>query len=97
MTLDRRWYQLGRFEILAKPLDGNPYWTTHHIYLRGKLIGRQLSVPCVSDCEWYAAGAVYAASSYQGPRGYNKTPRRGPGRPRKEEVLRRKLYEDMAV
>jgi hypothetical protein len=97
MTLDRRWYQLGRYRIFAMPLHLNPAWTTHHIFLGNQLIGRQLSVPCVADCDWYAAGAVYAASSYQGPRGYNKTPRRGPGRPRKEEVLRRKLYEDMAV
>lgn len=80
--IDRRWYPLGKFMIKALPLETNPYWTTHHIYLRGKLIGRQLSVPCVSDCEWYAAGAIYAPSEpYRANFHAHRKP--GPGRPRK--------------
>lgn len=88
MSIDRRWYKLGRYQILAKPLDTNPYWTTHHIYLRGECIGRQLSVPCETDCDWYAAGARYAHESYvpQPPSKFNCGRRPGHGRPRKSRA-----------
>jgi len=91
LAADRRWYDLGRYQILAKPLDTNPYWTTHHIYLRGECIGKQLSVPCLSDCDWYAAGSVYLRRAYSGTfASYESilvTHRRpGPGRPRKDSA-----------
>jgi hypothetical protein len=47
-----RWFDLGRFRVLAMPLPLNPYWTTHRVFLDGKLVGKQLSVPTVDDCEW---------------------------------------------
>lgn len=79
MSDDRRWYALGRFQILAKPLDTNPYWMTHHIYLKGRLVGRQLSVPCESDCEWYVRAHV---ASPERPKARWSIRRAGPGRPR---------------
>lgn len=45
------WFDLGRFRILAMPLATNEWMTTHRIYLRGKLVGRQLSVPNLDQCE----------------------------------------------
>lgn len=84
MTVDRRWYRLGRYEIFAKPLETNPFWTTHHIYLRGECIGKQLSVPCETDCDWYASGARYAEQSSAWKPSYLARCRKaGPGRPRK--------------
>lgn len=81
MTLDRHWYTLGRFQIFALPLYLNPYWTTHHIYLNGKLIGKQLSVPNEADCEYYVTIRKYVAPAAPPPLGIKRKP--GRGRPRK--------------
>jgi hypothetical protein len=93
-----RWYDLGRYRILAMPLETNPYWTTHRIYLNDELVGRQLSVPSVSDCDWHytqhtqphvpADIPLYAWSTTAGSR------RRG--RPRKVDA-ERELQEAMAA
>jgi hypothetical protein len=42
---------------------GNPYFPRYQIFKLGKLIGTQRSMPTLSDCEWHAAGGVYATSS----------------------------------
>jgi hypothetical protein len=39
---------------------GNPYFPRYQIFKLGKLIGTQRSMPTLSDCEWHAAGGVYA-------------------------------------
>lgn len=41
----------------------NPLFPKYQIFLRGRLIGVQFSVPSVSDCDWYARGGVYATTS----------------------------------
>lgn len=48
---DRHWYDLGKFRVLAMPLPTNPAFTTHHVYLEQRLVGRQLSVPTLEDCQ----------------------------------------------
>lgn len=89
----RRWYPLGRFRIFALPLETNEFWTTHRIYLGNKLIGRQLSVPSLSDCEWYATNmGIYADRSHtwESPKPRKHVSLRGkPGRPTREQVARR--------
>lgn len=57
MIAPTRWINLGPFRILQQPLPGNPAWATHWIYLAGKLIGKLLSVPSLTDCEWLARQA----------------------------------------
>ena len=55
-------YELGEFTIRKQPLALNPAFATHLIFFAGKLVGRQLSVPSVSDCQWYrATNGVYAS------------------------------------
>jgi hypothetical protein len=57
-------YELERYTIRRQPLPTNPAFATHLIYFKGKLVGRQLSVPTVSDCEWYERRhGVYATQS----------------------------------
>lgn len=76
----RGWYELGKFHVLALPLRTNEYFTTHHIFLREKLIGRQLSVPSVSDCQWHEAHCGTYATKEQShkPRyGYQMIQKRG--------------------
>lgn len=99
MCIDRKWYSLGRFRILAKPLELNPHWVTHHIYFKGKLVGKQLSVPTLSDCEWHEAIAGrdenYTPQPYIDTSRYVGHRRAGRGRPRKD-VSARELAEALA-
>ncbi len=92
MSADRWWYVLGRFRIFARPLEQNAYWTTYHIYLGGLCIGRQISVPCETDCEWHERVGRFQPSRtatfmdvY-----YTEHRRPGPGRPRKDRPLERR-------
>lgn len=54
---DSRIFAIDQFTIRQKPLDSNPAFATHLIYLAGKLIGRQLSVPTLDDCKWHQVKA----------------------------------------
>lgn len=89
MTPDRYWRTIGRFQVLALPLHLNPYWTTHHIYLNGKLVGKQLSVPNEADCEWYVT--IRAVHVREVSKTFSLKRRPGPGRPRKEDAYRKWL------
>ena len=71
-------YRLGRFTVRSGPLTENPAFRTHHVYYHGRLIGRQLSVPTISDAERMLHPPVYAP-----PRFVAYTAR--PGRPRKHQ------------
>jgi hypothetical protein len=90
--MDRHWYDLGRFRILAKPLPENPAFTTHHIYLGSKLLRQQLSVPSVDDCETAAvAEELKIHSSSVLARAMHHHRKAGTGRPRALTV-KRKAY-----
>lgn len=87
----RGWYQVGKYHVLAKAMVGNPYFTTHHIFLRAAIIGRQLSVPNISDCQWHESrSGVYATKeqSHKPRYGYQIAPNRR-GRPTNAERARR--------
>ncbi len=67
-------YELGEFTIRKQPLHLNPAFATHLIYYRGKLVGRQLSVPILSDCEWHQRRHGVYAHQHESARhggGYN--------------------------
>lgn len=49
------WHEIGKYRVCAKPIFDNPAFTTHHIFLNGALIGRQLTPPSITDCDWYAS------------------------------------------
>lgn len=80
------WHDLGRFRILAMPLPTNEYWTTHRIFLKGKFVAAQLSVPSLEQCEDRLAERNLQPSAprpeWAGWRG------RKPGRPTKAEAER---------
>lgn len=90
-------YELGQYTIRKQPLFDNPYWATHVIFHQGEIIGRQLSVPTESDCDWYrATKGRYAAPTpwRQAHPELMRNSRRG--RPRKEDA-RRMLEEAIAA
>lgn len=92
----RGWYDLGKYSILAMPLQTNEYFTTHHIFIANRLIGRQLSVPSLSDCQWHENRAgVYATKeqSHKPRYGYQMLPSRPRGRPTNAERARRAATE----
>jgi len=93
--VQRGWYDLGKYRVLATGLHLNPYFTTHHIYLAGKLIGRQLSVPTADDCRWYEkSGGTYARpdQNFKVIFGYTNQHRSRRGRPSNAERARREAY-----
>ena len=76
-----RWFDLGRFRILAMPLATNEWMTTHRIYLGDKLVGKQLSVPNIDQCEDRLRESK-AVVAYEPSKFYNLSVARR-GRPRK--------------
>ena len=54
-------FTIKPYTICQKPLFDNPALAIFLIFLKDKLIGRQISYPCLSDCQWheYRAG-IYA-------------------------------------
>ncbi len=57
----------SRFRIVARLRIDNPAFPQYLVYVGQNLIGKQFSVPTISDCEWLerqvADELVYAASS----------------------------------
>lgn len=45
--------QLGPYTVLCTLRHDNPYWPRYLIFLGEKLVGKQFSIPCRSDCEWH--------------------------------------------
>lgn len=98
--VQRGWYSLGQYRILAIALSLNPYFTTHIIYLRDKLIGRQLSVPSLSDCRWFdARGGQYAeeAETRKAIFGYTAQTLARRGRPTNAERARRQALSEAEI
>lgn len=89
---ETRIYDLGRYTIQQRPRPDNPYWAVYMVFRGEKLIGRQFSVPTISDCAWLDRQKEdevrYASSSAPLPpfklRGVAKR-----GRPTKAEQARR--------
>lgn len=83
-----RWFDLGPYHVLARPLPTNESWTTHRIFRGDKFIGSQLSVPTLDDCRCIERRARYEARIEREKDLRPPLPiRRGPGRPRKVEPL----------
>jgi hypothetical protein len=54
LIAETRVFHVGPYCVIARPLETNPYWALHWIYdSRGILVGKQLSVPSESDCQWH--------------------------------------------
>ena len=88
--------ELGIYTVRVSLRHDNPHWPRYLIYLGEKMIGRQFSVPTLSDCQWlHRTSGVFATSSTWRATSYGRTlPKRG--RPRKEEAERR-LQEALAA
>lgn len=82
-----RWYELGRFRILAAPLPNNPAFTTHRIFLGEKYIASQFSVPSLQQCEDRLSETVLRAAAVPLPvwKGWTTTQRKR-GRKRKADA-----------
>lgn len=95
MTLDLSFvrYPLGRYEIIARPLHQNPAFRTHHIYLGTRCIGRQLSVPTESDCDWHALQVkIVRDEPIRITLGIHHHRKAGPGRPRGKALTIKARY-----
>ena len=53
---------IGRFTVLISIRPDNPAFPAYVVMVDGHVIGRQFSVPSLSDCEWLER-QVYATSS----------------------------------
>lgn len=64
IIVETRIYELGKYTIQERPRQDNPAWAVYIVILREKVIGKQFSVPSMSDCEWLSrqktAETVYA-------------------------------------
>jgi hypothetical protein len=103
----RGWFTIGKYRILSLPLADNPAFSAYRIYLGINCIGRQLSVPCMSDCEWHEShGGVYACSSRsidnsayaeRGNKAFRSFTISRRGRPTNAERARRLAYSQSAL
>lgn len=83
-------FQLGPFTVRLGLRRDNPLFPVFLIFRGPKLIGKQFSRPCQTDCEWLEReNCVYATESVfiriEQTRGVHMRRR---GRPRKEEAAR---------
>jgi hypothetical protein len=53
--LDRRQYNLGKYDIVAQPAAGSMHMLRYTVLLNGKRLGALLSVPTESDCRFLEA------------------------------------------
>lgn len=65
--------QIGIYTVWYDPLAHMP-WGLYRIYRGEKYVGAQLSVPCLSDCQWFEAQERsqirYAKPKEKTPYGY---------------------------
>jgi hypothetical protein len=45
-------YKLGKYDIVAKPLQGSAHMLRYTVMLNGKRLGALMSVPTESDCRF---------------------------------------------
>lgn len=91
-------FSIAIYTIRQQPLFDNPHQAIFLVFLREKLIGRQISYPCLSDCQWHEAQrGIYAqrSRSFVSYRD-QQTIRRG-GRPTKDETARRKAQLEQYI
>lgn len=66
-------YELDRYTIVKRPRHDNPGWAQYLVYLGEKLIGKQFSIPSITDCQWLARqlpGEVVYAEQSAAPNGH---------------------------
>ena len=55
------WWVVGKYRVLSLPRSTHDRWVMHRIYLVGKLLGSQFSIPSEADCVWHEKwGGRYA-------------------------------------
>jgi hypothetical protein len=62
VTLAPNTFAISTYTVRIIATD-NQFFPRYQIFKLSKLIGTQRSMPTLSDCEWHAAGAVYATHS----------------------------------
>lgn len=101
ITAETRLFAVGRFTVQQRPRFDNPAFAVYVVFLGEKLVGKNFSMPSESDCEWLlrSNGETYATKSVwhetsEGRPIWNAPAKRRPGRPRKDEALRRQAEEE---
>jgi hypothetical protein len=55
---------LGKYTVFTALRPDNPAFPVYRIFIGAKLIGKQFSVPSLTDCRWHeVSGGVYATRS----------------------------------
>lgn len=54
LTVELRTWRIGRYTVRQRARFDNPYWPQYTVMLGEQIIGKQLSMPGLSDCEWLA-------------------------------------------
>jgi hypothetical protein len=55
--------KLGPYKIVEGLRRDNPAFPVYLIYKGDRLVGRQFSRPCLSDCQWLERGGMYSGDS----------------------------------
>lgn len=74
--------QLGPYTVCCTLRRDNPHWPHYLIFRREKLIGKQFSMPCRSDCEWHERRKGEYAKAEESRQEFKKYGRGDFGRPR---------------
>ena len=64
MTAETRWFKLGPYIVYQRPLKDNPAFALFIMSRDGVVLGKQCSVPQLSDCKWHELQrGVYASDT----------------------------------
>lgn len=86
-------FTLGAYRVQQRPRPDNPGFAVYLVFRGTKLVGRQFSRPCESDCQWLEReNGVYATEStfvrIEHTRGVYVFPKPKRGRPKKADAER---------
>lgn len=56
-------FTLSSFTVRVRPRFDNPAWAVYLVFAGERLIGKQFSIPTLSDCEWLQR-QIYATASH---------------------------------
>jgi len=89
--------ELGPYTIRCWIRPDNPAFPSFLIFRRGKLVGKQLSMPCLTDCQWHEQrqGEYAKAEESQDWRRYRYNNRQLKNRGRLAKAESTALTEDL--
>ena len=56
--VERKQYKIGKYDIIAQPVQGSAHMLRYTVMLNGKRLGALMSVPTESDCKFLESPPV---------------------------------------